>query len=339
MSVRNNLYGSEHSIPPEKDKGLGRMVFISALLHVFIIGGIVAGMAWQGPQVSAPSSYTVELVDPAAVGGSLSPGPIKPSAPPPKEPEVRPSPPPRKKVESPKKLVEPAKKTKPKEVKAKPASKPSKADSPPKLTKKTPSSTPPVKKKKAKKAEPKKVKLAKTKEVKREPVPKSAEAEPPPKPARKTFQSPAKKLSAKEVDKHYEAAITRAKQQVRRSTLPSPSRPGPSAVEREGPDGGSVVRRFEFLVYSDQLQNRVKESWIVAERKPGLSAVVRFGVQANGEIFDIELIKSSGDKVFDQSTLRAVNKANPLPPPPPAYQQEFAVQKVEVTFGAAERLD
>lgn len=99
------------------------------------------------------------------------------------------------------------------------------------------------------------------------------------------------------------------------------------------------MRGFEFLVYYNQLQRRVKESWIVTERKEGLSAVVRFGVQPNGEIFDIELVKSSGDRAFDQSVLRAVNKVNPLPPPPPAYQQEFAVQKVEVTFGAAERSD
>ena len=94
-----------------------------------------------------------------------------------------------------------------------------------------------------------------------------------------------------------------------------------------------MIRGAEVLVYYNQLQERVKESWIVTERKPGLSAVIRFGVQPNGEIFAIELVESSGDKAFDQSVLRAVNKANPLPPPPPAYQREFAVQKVEITFG------
>jgi len=307
---------SARSIPPGKEKGLGRMVFISALLHVFVVGGMVAGMTWQGPRVSAPISYTVELVDPAAAGGVFSPGPLKTSIPPPpKEPEVKPSPPPRKKVESSKK---PVKKKKPKKVKAKSVPKPSKAISPSKQAKKTLSSTPSTKEKETKKAGPKKVRLAKAKKVKlSKPTPST--------------------LLAKELDKQYLAAIDRARQQVKRSTLPGPSRPGPSGVGGKDPGGGGVVRGFEFLLYYDQLQERVKESWIVTERKPGLSAVVRFGVQPNGEIFAIELVESSGDKAFDQSVLRAVNKANPLPPPPPAYQREFAVQKVEITFGAAEQ--
>jgi len=68
-----------------------------------------------------------------------------------------------------------------------------------------------------------------------------------------------------------------------------------------------------------------------------LTATVRFGVQPDGEVFAIELVKRSGDRAFDESVVRAVNKANPLPPPPQTYQQEFATQKVEVTFGGEER--
>jgi TonB family protein len=64
---------------------------------------------------------------------------------------------------------------------------------------------------------------------------------------------------------------------------------------------------------------------------------VRFGVQPDGEVFAIELVKRSGDRAFDESVVRAVSKANPLPPPPQTYQQEFATQKVEVTFGGEER--
>ena len=323
-----------HNLPPGKEKGLGRMVFISALLHVFVVGGIVTGMAWQGPRVFAPISYTVELVDPAAVGGALSFGPLKTSVPPPpKEPEVKPSPPPKKQGESSKKVVE---KKKLKKVKAKTVPKPSKAISPPKQAKKTPSSTPSTKKKETKQVRPKKIKLAKAKKVKTEPVPKVSKAVPPPKPTKKTPQPPSTP-SAEELDKQYLAAIDRARQRAKRSTLSSPSRPNPAGVGRGGSGGGGMVRGAEFLVYYNQLQERVKESWIVTERKPGLSAVVRFGVQPNGKIFAIELVESSGDRAFDQSVLRAVNKANPLPPPPSAYQREFAVQKVEITFGAAEQ--
>jgi colicin import membrane protein len=97
-----------------------------------------------------------------------------------------------------------------------------------------------------------------------------------------------------------------------------------------------MVRGLEFIMYTEQVKRRVKDSWIVAEKKPGLTATVRFGVQPDGEVFAIEIVKRSGDRTFDDSVVRAVNKANPLPPPPQAYQQEFATQKVEVIFGGEE---
>lgn len=313
MSIRD--------LQPVKEKGLGRMVFVSALLHVFVISGIVAGVAWKGSRVSAPIAYTVELVDPAAAGGTLSSGPLKTSAPAPaspQKPEVKPSPPPKKEK---------------KEVQA------PKAVPPPKPAEKTlqPPPTPLAKEKEVKEEVSKKVELPKENAVKAKPVPQVPKAVPPPKPAEKV---PPSTPSAEELDKQYLAAIDRIKRQMGGSASPAPrpdSGQGPPGVGGEGPGGGGVVRGFEFLIYYNQLQNRVKESWIVTERKQGLSAVVRFGVQPGGEIFDIELVKSSGDHAFDQSVLRAVNKANPLPPPPLAYQQEFAVQKVEVTFGEEER--
>ena len=60
----------------------------------------------------------------------------------------------------------------------------------------------------------------------------------------------------------------------------------------------------------------MKQSWIVAEPKSGLTAVVRFGILANGEVVEVELAERSGDTVFDESAIRAVRKASPLPPPP-----------------------
>ena len=47
----------------------------------------------------------------------------------------------------------------------------------------------------------------------------------------------------------------------------------------------------------------------------------------------VELAERSGDIVFDESAMRAVRKAHPLPPPPEAYRNEFTRQKIEVVFG------
>ena len=82
----------------------------------------------------------------------------------------------------------------------------------------------------------------------------------------------------------------------------------------------------------------MKQAWILAERRPGLRAVVRFMVEPNGEVMDAELADSSGDHAFDQSALRAVRKASPFPAPPELYREEFATQKVEITFSGEERI-
>ena len=141
-----------------------------------------------------------------------------------------------------------------------------------------------------------------------------------------------REASPEPTDEQYQAAIERVRRRVVEQGGASSAPPG---VGGEGPGEGGIVRGLAFLVYYNELQSLIKEKWVVAERKPGLSAVLRFGVHADGEVFDVELVRSSGDSVFDESALRAVSRANPLPPPPAGYRREFAVQKVEVIFGGS----
>jgi len=96
---------------------------------------------------------------------------------------------------------------------------------------------------------------------------------------------------------------------------------------------------LEFLTYTENIKQRVKDGWILPERRPGLTTIIRFAVEADGQVVDVELIEPSGDRAFDQSALRAVKKANPLPPPPSAYREEFVTQKVEITFSGEERVN
>ena len=55
-----------------------------------------------------------------------------------------------------------------------------------------------------------------------------------------------------------------------------------------------------------------------------------FGIRADGEILGLKLLKSSGDGAFDESAVRAVRRANPLPWPPRSHLREFS--SVEFTF-------
>jgi len=102
-------------------------------------------------------------------------------------------------------------------------------------------------------------------------------------------------------------------------------------------DQGSKAKVYgpEFLAYTENIKQRVKDGWILADRKPGLRAVVQFGVETDGGVVDVELVDPSGDRAFDQSALRAVRNAK-LPPPPETYREDFALQKVHITFGGEE---
>jgi TolA protein len=113
------------------------------------------------------------------------------------------------------------------------------------------------------------------------------------------------------------------------------ARQGEGAKDR----GEGKAHGLEFLTYTESIKQRVKDGWILPERRPGLTTVIRFAVEADGQVVDIELVEPSGDRAFDQSAIRAVKKANPLPPPPSAYREEFATQKVEVTFSGEERVN
>jgi len=73
-----------------------------------------------------------------------------------------------------------------------------------------------------------------------------------------------------------------------------------------------------LAVYVSLVGQRVKDNW----RFPGvglgkdLAARVRINMDESGKIIKHEIVKSSGDKNFDASTLKAVQETDKLPAPP-----------------------
>lgn len=293
-----------HDAPPQ-DRRLGRMVLLSGLLHVGLLLVLVSAADPPQSKPWTPQSYTVSLVAPAALGAALSP----PPAPKPQPPKVEVKGP---KVEAKKPKVEPKK---PKVEAKKPKAQP------PKVEPKKPKRKPAV----AKPKEP--VKIA----AKKEPPPKKAPAKKPPaqKPEHAKKPPPKKPeeqgANAEDREQQIVAALDRVRQRLQAEA--------PLGPASGGGGGGDMLRGLPFILYTQQVKQRVKQSWIVAEHKSGLTAVVRFGILANGEVVEVELAERSGDTVFDESAIRAVRKASPLPPPPAAYRNEFTRQKVEVIFG------
>jgi TonB family protein len=79
----------------------------------------------------------------------------------------------------------------------------------------------------------------------------------------------------------------------------------------------------------------VKGAWTNVAPRPGLVAKVRFSIAANGNVSGIRIEEASGNGVFDSSALRAVERANPLPPPPARYVSEF--REFIIEFHSEER--
>ena len=296
---------------PPQDKRLGRMVMLSGLLHAGLLLALVSAADPPQSKPWTPQSYTVSLVAPAALGLATEPPPA-------------PSPKP-KKVES--AAVTPLPKPKPQppkvEVKKPKAEKKLKVAKPKKSVKIAPKEKPP----------PKKAPL-KTK-VKTPQTQKPEQARKPPPQSSAPKEPEEQRLSAEDREQQIVAALEKIRQRVQadqRQTAETPH-----STSASGGGGGDTLRGLPFILYTQEVQQRVKQSWIVAEHKSGLTAVVRFGILANGEVVGVELAERSGDIVFDESAIRAVRKANPLPPPPETYRNEFTRQKIEVVFGETRR--
>jgi colicin import membrane protein len=105
--------------------------------------------------------------------------------------------------------------------------------------------------------------------------------------------------------------------------------PGAAALGAGG-TGGGIVQGAEFIRYFNEMRERIKSGWTWAGRRTDLVASVRFSVQENGEIVGVKLVHGSGDSSYDDSVIRALRKANPLPPPPESHRREFS--EVELAF-------
>jgi colicin import membrane protein len=105
--------------------------------------------------------------------------------------------------------------------------------------------------------------------------------------------------------------------------------PGAAALGAGG-TGGGIAQGAEFIRYFNEMRERIKSGWTWAGRRTDLVASVRFSVQESGEIVGEKLVRGSGDSSYDESVIRALRKANPLPPPPESHRQEFS--EVELAF-------
>ena len=126
--------------------------------------------------------------------------------------------------------------------------------------------------------------------------------------AKKKAEAEAKKKAAAEAKRKAEEAQRREAEQALQSQL---------AAEQAGIEAARV--QGVVAEYIGYIQERIQRSWLRPPGSPaGLSCVVQVGLIPGGEVARVQIVRSSGDAVFDRSVESAVYKASPLPLPPDA---------------------
>jgi len=85
---------------------------------------------------------------------------------------------------------------------------------------------------------------------------------------------------------------------------------------QDDPDGQPDIK---FKAYYKRIWNQIRSTWVVPEgvtSSESLITVVGIRVAPDGEIEQFWIEERSGNEYYDQSALRAIRKANPLPPLP-----------------------
>jgi TonB family protein len=96
--------------------------------------------------------------------------------------------------------------------------------------------------------------------------------------------------------------------------------------------GGAFGNRFG--AYRDLLEQRIAQRWRTDDVDPRLDtappAIITFMIYRNGSTSSVRVEQSSGNKMLDNSALRAVYEASPFPALPAGYERDDA--RIEIWF-------
>jgi colicin import membrane protein len=298
-----SLASDRPEFTPPSTSGRGRAIGLAVLAHAFLIAALTWGVSWKHESTNAPVqaelwSTTVQQAAPALVEPTPEP---KPEPEPEPEPKIEPKPGP--KVEPPAPPPKPAKVVEP--------------ESEPKID-------PQIAIEKAKKEEKKKLEKIKAEEIKvkakalakKEAEEEAAEEARLEAMDKKKRALEAKKLEVKkaadakkDADAKYEASLKAARDaNLKRIAGLAGATGGEAATgtakQSTGPSAG----------YAGRVSARVKPNIVfTAEVSGNIEAGVEVRTSPDGTITGRKIIKSSGNKAWDDAVLRALDKTEILP--------------------------
>ncbi len=129
------------------------------------------------------------------------------------------------------------------------------------------------------------------------------------------------RIRQEEEEKSVDAAIERIRKRV---TIGSAG-----AVEEDESGTGGTSSGFMSLkhkMYYNLIWQRIRDAWVLPEGvlrgRRDLETIIAIRIARDGEIVDLQFEKRSGNPYLDASALRAIEKANPLPPLPPGFEED-----------------
>jgi colicin import membrane protein len=148
-------------------------------------------------------------------------------------------------------------------------------------------------------------------------------------------QAKAEKQTKQEEDRQIEEAIAGLKNQAKTGpdTGQTQVSSGTAGLAGGTPTTGSSVA---MQIYQSETEAWIKSKWSypVALSNPkdlkDLEVVVELLVKANGSIEKTTFIKRSNNPGFNASILKAIERANPLPPFPEGYNKSD--EEIQITF-------
>ncbi len=92
-----------------------------------------------------------------------------------------------------------------------------------------------------------------------------------------------------------------------------------------GQTGSVSSSNIRFNRYYTAVYNKIYNSWVLPGygSKKQLEAVVNIRIARNGKILSTSFEQRSGSAYFDRSVLRAIKKADPLPPLPVGFNEKY----------------
>lgn len=133
-----------------------------------------------------------------------------------------------------------------------------------------------------------------------------------------------KKQDTAVIRKEDRSQIQRAIDDVRNRVT---ANPGPQAKAPPSPSASSAVSSSQMNAYYALIWSRIKSQWALPRgilQRDNLEAIIDVKILRDGTVSRLEIEKSSGNRYFDQSAVKAVRKASPFPVLPAWIQDASA---------------